>query len=789
MNIIKNNSIGDANKIVSGDDKSINIYGDCFVGSIPELDSNYKHREEESTIIFKLKENGIMCIYGMSGIGKTSISIAIANIIKEQYSNIMYIDGQKLKSDNIDNVFYIDKVSYKANLETFLLRQKTLLIIDNVTSGLERIVNKLKQMNLSESNVLITTQSVNYIDKKYIYELGKMKLNVCKNLLLEGIETKFDIQYIERILTQISNNPLMIKIINYLLKDGITLEELCEDNDELMNAEDIDTQQNVSDRIMKVFMNTCKNEIKVLRWLDSTYVDKSLLKHMLKLVGLKKIENRGIFDGYNSINSNTIKIHDLILNAIKNIVKLTTEENNEFSKKFIDYYKFISNNRVEENKYCNALYMHKDKIKKINENKEKWGIEVYLALKCSYDYEFDYKKWEAIDYSYLENCNYTEDKYFDYISVIEFLERKKNSPELLGNKDKRDKFIYECIEVLKRFLKNNSLDNNIKFDISHHLGKFYVAAKKNNLAKDEFEKIINTNNKYYPSKLQLIRLYQKENNLSKSKEYINEILDDYKNGCKVDTTIVLATLEELRKKQFNDELNKFVLSDLEGFSNCILESSNLYFDLPFKVFVDLGKKFSYTHSEIYKKIANNIPMKLSTDINDNRVLFSMGEFYKDFVKSDIWNEEIKEEEKTSLLEEAEKCYNKMTKQSNYEKTSIVGYYILANKPKDALKKCEEIKEKNEPFIFYYMSQAYELIYMDDKQNQNIIDSLNNIDESIKIAENDDKYNKYMSTFYRQKAKILKLNQDKKYIDYYNKAIQCTKEEKFKKQLRKELIEV
>ncbi|KGM94258.1 hypothetical protein Z968_11940, partial [Clostridium novyi A str. 4552] len=233
--------------------------------------------------------------------------------------------------------------------------------------------------------------------------------------------------------------------------------------------------------------------------------------------------------------------------------------------------------------------------------------------------------------------------------------------------------------------------------------------------------------------------------------------------------------------------NKYVLEELNEFSKFILDISNFYFDLPFKVFVSLGKKFSYKYPEIYKKIAENIPIKLSDDINDDKMLFSIGEFYKDFIKSSIWNNKTdNNKEKKFLLLEAEKYYNKMSKQNDFQTTSIVGFYILASNPKEALKRSKAVKNKNEPFIYYYMSQAYEMLFKQDKQDNFIENALNNINKSIELSKSIDRFKKYISTFYRQKARILSLINAEKCRTYYLKAIKSTNVEKFKDQLKMEL---
>ena len=116
-----------------------------------------------------------------------------------------------------------------------------------------------------------------------------------------------------------------------------------------------------------------KKEIEKISWINSTYIDIGLLNFMLGVVGFNKVKNKGLFDEYNSVNINTIKIHDLILNAINSTVILDERKNKEYAIKMTDYFEKLSENQTKENKYYNALYMHREKINELNkELKQKY---------------------------------------------------------------------------------------------------------------------------------------------------------------------------------------------------------------------------------------------------------------------------------------------------------------------------------------------------------------------------------------------------------------------------------
>ena len=797
MEIVKDNSIGDNSQFAGRDinHNEVYIYANSNIKNIPKLSDEYETREEENDIIKKLNEQGIVCICGISGIGKSSISIAIENKIESEYEQIIYIDGSKLKSkDEISNLF-IERGTYKDNIEELLIREKILLIIDNMISNQGNVITKLEEMELKNSKIIITTQCKDYIDPKYIYELNAPTNKICKKILLRDIEKDLEYnQNIDLILEKVSGNPLMLKIINRVLKyEQMTIEELVEDISEITSIDDIDNgEQRVCDRIMNIFLQNCENGINVISWLESTYIDKKLLKYMIGNINYHKIERRFIFDTTIQLQSDTVKIHEIVLNSIKNIVELEEIKHKEYIDKFINYFSHIYKSKDESKEFWNALYLHKNKIKKINSDNNEWGLKLYLLIKCSFDYEIDYNMDKKIDFKYLENCYYREEIYFEFISVIEFLERKKYNNKFENEHEKLE-FLETCINFIEKSLENQTIDADLKTCLTHHLGKFYFYTNDKDRAKEQFEKVIEYDENNFEAKLQLIKMYKKQDgnsegdNLRKIKHYIGEILTAYKVRNYTNTTIVLATIGQLRKYIFKDELRAYILDDLEGFKDLILNESNFYFDLPFKTFVEIGKKFLYDNPKMYEEIAKLIPIKISEEINDNAMLFNIGEFYKDLTRAKISNEDIDEEEKQYLLKQSEIYYKKVKNPDDYQLKEMCQLYILYEKPDEVFKVSKQIRNLEDPFIFYYLSQAYEILYKkNETQQENIGKALQEINKSINVCIKNSKFEQYKSTFYNQKSNLLNYKKDKNCITLLEEAILYCTNKKYKKELELKL---
>lgn len=746
--------------------------------SLPEIDKAYCRRDDESDIKEKLKTINVLCIYGISGIGKTAISIAVANDLKDNFENVFFIKGEDISAE-FENIV-CNKMSYSENLEIVLTKQKILLVIDNLTKDIDKILNKFSNMNIGDSKIIITSQTSKYVANNNRILLLAPQREVCKKILCSNLNYMICEEDLDFIFKNVSSNPLLLKIINRLLINGDKeLSELKQNINDIVCYEDIDKDDIVARRLIGVISDIYVKEVKILKWLNSTYCDIGLLKTMIKSAPFDALKNRAIFDNLESINVYTVKIHDIILKAINYHVEFTEDDNRKYTKIFIKYFRYTP----ETDKYFNALFMHKHKVQKLYYNNIEWGETLYLFLKCSFDSEIDFNVIDKLSVDSIGNIKYDRVQYYKYISVIEYLERKALRIKIVSSNQRSYKELLEfSIDKINGFLNNETIDSKLKIDLYHHLGKFYLKLndkESKKIAKTLFEKVLNEDHKYYASMLQLLRIYLKED-IQIAKKYIKEILDSYyfKNEP-IDTTIVLATIQELRRKGLEKEFEVYIIENYDHFKQLILNSSNFYFDHPFKTFVDIGKNLTYKYPSLYLEIAKNIPIKINDGITDDNMLFSIGEYYKDLYKCKT----VKNKE---LLDEAEKCYTRISKITDYQLRMFSQIYTLKKDNNKALNILDKIKNKDDLFVQY----EYSKIFSDDSIDMSKLkNALSYIDKAIELLNESKRFGNFKSMLYAQKGKVLCLLKDTKWREYYKEAIDSCVDEKYLNDLNKEYEEL
>jgi len=272
------------------------------------------------------------------------------------------------------------------------------------------------------------------------------------------------------------------------------------------------------------------------------------------------------------------------------------------------------------------------------------------------------------------------------------------------------------------------------------------------------------------TKLQLIRIYLKKGNISLGKKYINEILAPYFSGkISVETTVLLATLNELNKPGLQEEFKKYIIDQFDKFKNCILNSSNFYFDQPFRVFISIGKTLQYERPDLYLEMARSIPIKINTDIEDDKMLFNIGEYYKSMYMAE-------DQKSVLLLDEAAKYYEKIKKMSDYYLKSYAQIYFLKRDFNKELEILDKITDKENAFVCYEYSKA--------KYEQNeFVEALNYIDKAIAQLELE-KLKRYFSAFYSKKGDILYSQKNGEWSKWYDLAIKKCRNQKYSDELRK-----
>ena len=175
---------------------------------------------------------------------------------------------------------------------------------------------------------------------------------------------------------------------------------------------------------------------------------------------------------------------------------------------------------------------------------------------------------------YIEKLNklvlHPADSLYDCLLLVE-----KNEIELSATaKDKFEKKAKAMIANMNDVM-NQEINNNIRFELLHHIGKLYKKLWDLDNAKVYFNQALDVRPKEYATLLQLAKAFHssRPSDTKKAREYVAMIMDDFGKDISVPLTIILACYSDfLSKKDYKDLAKKYIEDKFDDFARVIIDS-------------------------------------------------------------------------------------------------------------------------------------------------------------------------------------------------------------------------
>ncbi|WP_240421397.1 tetratricopeptide repeat protein [Paenibacillus periandrae] len=743
----------------------------CMTNLLPTIKSTYLKRFEEIEAISILESENVLFLYGISGIGKTDLSISIAHQLKEKYifDVIVWVDGRKITSVESLNCLEIERVQSKQNILGLIKRKRVLLIIDGLDTNVDAIVPTLLKENKHDSKIIITSQKKCMSDSlKGQIHIEFLNDDLAKRILNYNIEEECPLSIFNKIKQSIGCHPLLLDIINKGIQfDGITWRDIEAETLLLPNYEDTNGQSFFK-RLLQSHFQTIQNELVVINWLEGQSFNKKLLQHLISKSGINKLLTRSFLSDYRSHN---YKMHDLVYNCIT-LENTTQTGSQDVKKKFIDF--FVTDSFIKNFQYFNALHTHRNIISKlIAESPDDFDlVPTYLTLDGLKLSDFE-SMLNRIDIDTLLSKELIE--LVDQFKVITYIECVENIHRLIKRKSRAEaqRYAFDKIPTLEKLLKS-ACTNIFKFEVMHHLGKFYTYIKEYDRAIECFSNVIQNTNDSFHSKLQLAK-FSKGIDIEVCRSYLREIFLAFENDASiVSISIVLAAFNELKKYVFADLAEQFLLKGTL-LETAIMHSSVWGYSQPFQVMTEVGKTIAYEQPKRYIEIIKLLPEE-SREFKNKEELFYLGQVYKELGKCYQSNSE----ESISSLNLSRSYFEGISTDDCYYCTMIGECYILLKLFDRAIEILHQVEQRKRNHFWY---QRYSQYYQGVNDFEKALDY---IEEAIEgITHQDDE--KYRSAFLRQKAQILtSLDTKEEALRTYEEAIECCDRDKFRIEIENEM---
>lgn len=724
---------------------------------IPQSSLHYVQRDKESKAFQALLETqSIVEIVGVSGIGKSEFAKQVTKDISQNFESLFWINGSEYES--LDSV-KLCRFGYEVNLRFVLENYKSLVIVDNLNENVAKLNEDFQKANKHESKCIITSLKQSLSDA-LTYKLPCMEDElICKYIDSFGLSISETER--KKLVTLVAGYPLAVNMICASAKDDLfSIGELLSDG-ALQNLED-EHNQRLSERIVRKIYDKYAAELDLLSYIDCQVISSDFLQVIVDRIRLKYLCRYSVLQQEDAY---TFRIHQVVLDAIKCIALIPDLK--ELADKLSCY--LDKKNRQKDIPFFTLFHHNVSFIDKVYHNadttEEQKKVILYSRLQAENTFSDPLKYLSLINELTLQPAN----SLYDCL-----LQADKNEIELSATK--REEFSEKAKNIivdLESELKKTT-DENIKFELLHHIGKLYVKLREGENAKPYFEKALMIRPKAYATMLQLAKIAHnsKPSDISKAKEYVSTILDYNIKGHGVPLTIVLACYSVfLSKKAYSDLEEKYIESNFENFSNVIMTSLLNFNNQAVPTLGSFAYSFAYINPEFMRRTFELL-QKLPAASSDNVYIQACANLKAVEYKLKI---DKKSDKAKTIFKEAEYYFELLNlkkkeegRSKDYMRKRYQELLMDAEEWKQALEFSANFDDKDS--VFYYQNVA--------KIYQNLQDypqAIGNIDKAIaKVSDTD-----YKSSFLWNKACILYDMGDKESLKILQEAIDMRKEDKAK----------
>lgn len=724
---------------------------------IPQSSLYYVQRDKESKAFQALLETqSIVEIVGVSGIGKSEFAKQVTKDISQNFESLFWINGSEYKS--LDSV-KLCRFGYEVNLRFVLENYKSLVIVDNLNENVAKLNEDFQKANKHESKCIITSLKQSLSDA-LTYKLPCMEDElICKYIDSFGLSISETER--KKLVTLVAGYPLAVNMICASAKDDLfSIGELLSDG-ALQKLED-EHNQRLSERIVRKIYDKYAAELNLLSYIDCQVISSDFLRVIVDRIRLKYLCRYSVLQQEDAY---TFRIHQVVLDAIKCIAHIPDLK--ELADKLSCY---LDNKNHQKDIPFFTLFHHSVSfIDKVYHNadttEEQKKVILYSRLQAENTFSDPLKYLSLINELTLQPAN----SLYDCL-----LQADKNEIELSATK--REEFSEKAKNIivdLESELKKTT-DENIKFELLHHIGKLYVKLREGENAKPYFENALMICPKAYATMLQLAKIAHnsKPSDISKAKEYVSTILDDNIKGHDVPLTIVLACYSVfLSKKAYSDLEDKYIESNFENFSNVIMNSLLNFNNQAVPTLGSFAYSFAYIKPEFMRRTFELL-QKLPAASSDNVYIRACANLKAVEYKLEI---DKKSDKAKTIFKEAEYYFELLNlkekeegRSKDYMRKRYQELLMDAEEWKQALEFSANFDDKDSEFYYQNVAKIY----------QNLQDyplAIENIDKAIaKVSDTD-----YKSSFLWNKACILYDMGDKESLKILQEAIDMRKEDKAK----------
>lgn len=719
----------------------------------PPLAPNHVARQGVQDMISGyLKTGSMVSIVGVAGNGKSECAAAFAQAGKGEFDLVMWLDANGIEHLNELKGRQISRVGEQRNVVALLMNNKALLVLDDL--GVQVSAADLTQMCGAKSKVIITRRD--FPSSGPHIDLALMTTEEATQLLNSGEGPSCPDAFVTRILDSVGGHPFSLSLMNAFVRSGtMSWQDVRDDCAAGSAAKLADSQGRIADRILSRGVPKLERELEIFRWIERSRCHRGWFAHASSKGGEANLRQHGLFA---ADRSGVIRLHDIVFASVMVKVKLTPQTIGELIANLNDYIESIA--YKDDLTFTSLAFTFAPKLDDLVSSGVTASGIVYAWLRSWDAYDRDLARLgDPLQAARDLAARSSAPRILDVAAILEAVEIKYRHLKDVGTKEARE-WLRAAIDVYDVLAAIPRLHPRSVVDILHHRGKALNLTFQKKEAIVAFEAVLSSAYPLYEARLQLARLYGKDEP-ERAVKLASEVFEAAREGSpEVTSSVLLATAEALPMIKLKGARRQLMDAYGEQIEARLVATVETGSDQAFTNFASVGRDWAWHEPERYARVYKYIPTRALDDVKRDNDRFTYADIRREGAETALTDPVAKEAARVEAL-----AFFKAIKGSEaFYQQKLGQLYVEWGKYQEAADTLEGITPSGiDSYRKLWLSKAYGGL----GRTQEAFDL---IDQVVKATSDDDNF---ASTFYAQRFEARHALGDAQARDDLDRAIELS----------------
>ena len=678
---------------------SQNMDNYAYFGKLPNVCDEYVDEDRISIVISNHFRNGnnICVLYGISGSGKTQAAIDFVRSNTNHFPNYIWISGEDWKADSSLCSVQRTRGGSPVNIVGLFNSEKTILVVDNLSSGIETSAFNELAPGFEKGGVVLITSQISVPQSAVYLSIPQFSIDNALEILGETKSSASEI--CKEFVSKCRFSPLILSMTKKLFHDqGLNKEDIY--NEILNDPELVDDPSGMS--IVKKILDRLEartlEALKKVANSGKNYHDIEFLRNFIGVLNCNSLQKLSILVPEST--PGVLRVHDLIAIAAQDKI-----DNSPIIASIEGFILLKAGDMtpsvLRQIHLCSDL-LYEEHIRRGNRDID-WIHYALLQLEGDQKLEL---------HNEIHDQKITSESSLQKVKSV--IDAKEIHSYTIEDNNTRNDYYINCALTYDELLSER-IHDDMRLELLHHKGKALRRSHRYAEALKSFNQLLELKPEWHAAYGQIAHLgtqYNVEQEVKDAGEEAMRILLNYikKDLFSVPLRVSLAALARLRSytkivTEINDHQEL-----VKKLADVVLVSALEGIDQFYEAFVSFTSMFSYKHSLTCVCIAEAIPEMIAIPPSqvEKRQWISACELLTNL--SVAAGRENKEGLANLLIGTAITFANEISncvQLSSYEGRCVAKTYNIGKEPENAITAVSKVPSRDvNHWLLYEESKAY-----------------------------------------------------------------------------------